>query len=78
MEIKIIWSDFAKTKLREIHNYYKLKASPILAEKLIQDIIDSTKQLMEYPESGRLEYYKTNLNFEFRSVKYKKYKVINE
>lgn len=67
---------FCKDQIERNTQLLQIKGSPILAEKLIQGIIDSTKQLMEYPESGRLEYYKTNLNFLFRSVKYKKYKVI--
>lgn len=76
MEREIVWSNFAKSKLRNLHDYYSLKVSLSTAERLIEGIIDSTKKLIKYPQSGQLESYEIDLPYEIRSVKFKKYKII--
>ncbi len=40
--MKIFWTKFAKREIRNIFDYYKLKASPNIAKKLITGMIEQT------------------------------------
>ena len=46
MALKIIWLDFEETKLDEIYEYYKIKASSRIAHKLIKEIINASDKLI--------------------------------
>jgi plasmid stabilization system protein ParE len=45
MAVKIFWTDFAKEQLRNIFDYYKLKASPRIAKNLVTRIVEKTNTL---------------------------------
>ena len=53
--MKIIWSDFAKSMLKDIHYYYKKKVNKVIAERIINNIFTATNQLKEFPNSGTEE-----------------------
>ena len=57
MEItfKILWTDFAINQLKDIFDYLLVKASPGIAQKQVQKIIDATIILENNPKSGRKE-----------------------
>jgi len=57
MEIgfRILWTDFAINQLKSIFDYHLIKASPNVAHKLVQKIIDATILLENNPQSGRLD-----------------------
>lgn len=78
MEIafKILWTDFAINQLKDIFDYHLVKASPIVAQRLVQKIIDATIILENNPKSGRKEELLLNRPQEFRIVVVKNYKII--
>jgi len=78
MEItfKVLWTDFAINQLKDIFDYHLIKASPNIAQKLIQKIIDSTIILEGNPKSGRKEDLLNTRTQEFRFIIVKNYKII--
>jgi len=61
MEItfKVLWTDFAINQLKDIFDYHLIKASPNIAQKLIQKIIDSTIILEAIQNQGEKRIYLT-------------------
>jgi plasmid stabilization system protein ParE len=55
-EMKIIWTAFAIDNLKDIFDYYSTKANRNLAHKIRKQILKSTDQLKENPESGQIEF----------------------
>ena len=62
VNFKIIWSDFAKKMLKEIHFYFKEKANRKVADSIINEIVFATKQLNDFPNSGSEEETLKKLN----------------
>ena len=54
--MQVIWTDFATENLKGIFDYYLNKASYKTAHKIKEQILNSTKQLLNNPESGQLEF----------------------
>jgi len=78
MEIvfKVLWTDFAIDQLKDIYDYHLIKASPGIAQKLIQKIIDATLILADHPASGRKEELLAERPQEFRFIIVKNYKIL--
>ena len=78
MEIvfRILWTDFAINQLKDIFDYHMIKASPNIAQRLIQKIIDATIILENNPKSGRKEELLEDRSQEFRFIIVKNYKII--
>jgi plasmid stabilization system protein ParE len=78
MEIgfRILWTDFAINQLKSIFDYHLIKASPNVAHKLVQKIIDATILLENNPQSGRKEDLLADRHQEFRFILVKNYKII--
>ena len=74
--MKIIWSDFAAFELKDIFWYYKSVAGRKIAQKLIDNIFKSTKQLIKYPDSGQIEESLAELNEGHRYLITSNYKII--
>ncbi len=74
--MKIIWTDFAIDNLKDIFNYYSIKASKKVAHKIRKEIFASTKQLIKNPESGQIESYLEKLNENHRYLVSGNYKII--
>jgi plasmid stabilization system protein ParE len=52
MGIKILWTDFAKSAVRSIFDYYLEHVSRNLARKLVVGIVSETKLLQFQPTIG--------------------------
>lgn len=52
MELKIVWTDFAKKELRLIFEYHRENANPTIARKLVSAIAKETLKLKNHPEIG--------------------------
>jgi plasmid stabilization system protein ParE len=76
MGIKILWTDFAKSAVRSIFNYYLEHVSRNLARKLVVGIVAETKQLQYQPTMGTLEPLLAKDPRSFRYILYKSYKII--
>jgi plasmid stabilization system protein ParE len=78
MEIvfKIFWTDFAINQLKDIFDYHLIKASPNIAQRLVQKILDATIILENNPKSGRKEDLLVDRHQEFRFIIVKTYKII--
>jgi len=78
MEIvfKILWTDFAINQLKDIFDYHLIKASPNIAQRHVQKIIDTTIILENNPKSGRKEDLLADRHQDFRFVIVKTYKII--
>ncbi|HCE44745.1 MAG TPA: plasmid stabilization protein [Lentisphaeria bacterium] len=50
--MKIIWTDLATSRVSEIHHYISLD-SPMEADKWLDKLLNYTKRLETFPESGR-------------------------
>jgi plasmid stabilization system protein ParE len=76
MAIKIFWTDFAKLQLRNIFDYYKLKANPKIAKNLVTGIVEKTNTLDLQKEIGQKEELLSSRKENFRYLIYKNYKII--
>lgn len=76
MALIVYWTQFAEDKLDDIFNYYKLKASLIIAQNLTNGIIDATIDLAKNPQIGQKEILLSERFQEFRYLVYKNYKII--
>ncbi len=74
--MKIIWTDFAIENLKSIFEYYANKASRKVAHKIRKQILESTKQLVQNPQSGQLELHLEKLNQQYRYILSSNYKII--
>lgn len=74
--MKIIWTNFAKQELKQIHDYYKNKASDKVAKKIVREIKSSVEILNEHQLAGQVEEYLVALNLSHRYILSGNYKVI--
>jgi plasmid stabilization system protein ParE len=76
MELKIFWTDFAKTELKNIFKHLKEKASIGVAKKENKKIVQSTLKLIKQPEIGQIEPMLAERGIEFRYLLHQTYKII--
>ena len=76
MEIKVLWTDFAKSAVRSIFDYYLEHVSRNLARKLVVGIVSETKLLQFQPTIGTIEPLLEKDSRNFRYILYKSYKII--
>ncbi len=76
MELKIYWTDFSKTQLRDIFEYYKENASLKVAKNITLGIAKETLKLQKQPTIGQIEELLIDRPNEFRYLVYKNYKII--
>lgn len=76
MELKIYWTDFSKTQLRDIFEYYKENASLKIAKNITLGIAKETLKLKKQPTIGQIEELLIDIPNEFRYLVYKNYKII--
>ena len=55
MEMKILWTDEAIERLKDIFDYYSEKATVKVAQKLVNEIVDYSDILITHPEIGLVE-----------------------
>ena len=53
--MKIIWSSLAKSRLKQVYEYYAENASVKVAKNITQNILDSIRLLKKNPQLGKVE-----------------------
>ncbi len=76
MELKIYWTDFAKSELKKIFEHLKENASLRIAKNENKKIVQSTLRLKSQPEIGQLEPMLIEREIEFRYLLHQTYKII--
>ncbi len=74
--MEIAWSEFSQSALKDIFNYYNKYASKKIAVKIKNQILNSTKHLINNPEIGQTEILLEELNENHRYIVTGNYKVI--
>lgn len=72
----VYWTQFAEDKLQDIYRFYSEVASEKIAFKLVNGIINTTLNLSKNPNLGPIEQLLIERDQNFRSLIYKKYKII--
>lgn len=55
MEIKVIWTNFAKSELKKIFVYYAENVNSQIAKNMVTGIVTESKRLKKNPEIGQIE-----------------------
>ncbi len=76
MEIRVLWTDSALSQLEDIYDYYKIKASPRVAKKLVKTLVEETIVLESNPLIGVKEPLLTERPYEYRFLVKNKCKII--
>ncbi len=76
MELKIIWTDFAKTELKKIFKHLKENANLRVAQNENKKIVQSTLRLIKQPEIGQIEPMLLEREIELRYLLHQTYKII--
>jgi addiction module RelE/StbE family toxin len=74
--MKIVWTNFAVKNLKDIFDYYSTKANKKVAHKIRRQILKSSKQLKNNPNSGQIEQSLTTLKENHRYLVSGNYKLI--
>lgn len=75
MGLKIYWTDFSKSELHKIFDYYRETASLRTARNLVLEIAQAVLKLQKQPNIGPKEELLLNRKEEFRYLVYKNYKI---
>jgi len=76
MEVKIEWSETAEIQLKDIYDYYYLKAGSRTAKKIVNRIIERVDILYKNPLSGQKEELLSEYTNDFRYLVESDYKII--
>ena len=76
MALTVFWTDFAKSELRGIFDYYKQKAGIKIAHKLVESIVKETEKLCCQPLIGQKEELLGDRLEGFRYLVCKNHKII--
>jgi plasmid stabilization system protein ParE len=76
MEVRIEWSELSERQLKDIFDYYSIKASPRIAKRIINRIINRVGILENNPFSGAKEELLKDYPEEFRFLSESNYKII--
>jgi plasmid stabilization system protein ParE len=71
----VIWTEFAKSELKNIYDYYKWNVDILVAKKIKNQIFECTKQLDIFPNAGTIDENLLTLG-EFRYLVKGNYKII--
>jgi plasmid stabilization system protein ParE len=74
--MKLVITEPAKLHLKDLHDYYKLKASKRVADKIKSGIIEKVKFLKDHPYAGQREDLLGHLNLDHRRFVKGNYKII--
>ena len=74
--MKLVVTDPAKERLKDIHDYYKHKANLQIADKIKSGIIEKLKFVKEFPLTGQEEEHLIELNLGHRRMVEGNYKII--
>ena len=76
MEIRIEWSELSERQLKDIFDYYSIKASPRIARNIINRIISRVSVLKKNPLSGVKEDLLNQYSEDFRFLIQGNYKIL--
>lgn len=76
MELKVFWTDFAKSELKNIFDCHKEKVSVKIAQQIVEQIVLTANELKSFPEMGTIEELLKNRPESFRYIISTNYKVI--
>jgi len=76
MELKVFWTETALNQLRDIFDYYKVKANQRVARNIVKKIVNRTIQLERNSKSGSREPLLESRKFEYRYLVEGNYKII--
>jgi plasmid stabilization system protein ParE len=76
MEVRVLWTDSALSQLEDIYDYYKIKASPRIAKKLVKTLVEETIILESNPLIGVKEPLLSERPYEYRFLVKSNYKII--
>jgi toxin ParE1/3/4 len=76
MELKVFWTDSAIEQLDKIFDFYKNKSGILIANKIINGIVDKTILLENLPRIGQIEELLGNKKNEYRYLIEGNYKII--
>lgn len=76
MDLKIFWTDFAKSELKNIFIFYFDQAGYRIAKAETKKIAKATLQLRNHPETGQIEETLKIRNHEFRYLVHQSFKII--
>jgi toxin ParE1/3/4 len=74
--MKIVFTDIAKARLKDIYIYYKQEASLKIAQSIKDNIIDEIRKLKKHPELGNEETALSYLKREYRKLIIGNYKAV--
>ncbi len=74
--MKLVVTEPAKWHLKAIHDYYKHKVSPKIADKIKSGIIEKLKHLQQFPLTGQEEEYLKEMGLGHRRMVEGNYKII--
>ena len=74
--MQVALTDFAKSELRNIYNYYSEAATAEIAAKIIARILDDIELLEKYPQAGANEQQLAELGREHKNIISGNYKII--
>lgn len=70
------WTDFAKSELKSIFDYYKEKASLKIAKQISVQVVEKAESLSTFPEIGAVEELLNDRPQNFRYIISTNYKII--
>jgi toxin ParE1/3/4 len=76
MEIRIEWSELSERQLKDIFDYYSFEASPSIARRIINRIINRVSILENNPLAGHKEELLSDYPEDFRYLVESDYKII--
>lgn len=76
MDLKIFWTDFAKSELNKIYIFYLDQAGFRIAKRETKKIAKATLRLQKQPVTGQVEESLKIRNHEFRYLLHQSFKII--
>jgi len=76
MDLKILWTDFAKSELNRIYIFYFDHAGSKIAKSETKKIARATLRLKKQPEIGQVEGFLKGRSHEFRYLVHQSFKII--
>jgi plasmid stabilization system protein ParE len=76
MAVKILWTEGAINDLKDIFDYYNLKAGRKIALRLTNSLLDKPQKLISNPEIGQKEKLLSGLKTEMRYLIDGNYKIV--
>ncbi|SDF16057.1 Plasmid stabilization system protein ParE [Pricia antarctica] len=76
MDLKILWTDFAKSELNRIYIFYFDHAGSKIAKNETKKTAKATLRLKKQPEIGQLEEFLKGRSHEFPYLVHQSFKII--